>query len=151
MSPKDRTDRELWAALEALGDDPLDPAIPREVLDRTVRSAGVDPDTLRTRGAELVSNLQEEHRLAWQAEARRRRDAMGHRATKMTVSPGTPRVEVLRRLNDLRLNPKFGAPVTTAFHKRKPEESSDEDLRMLLEDIEELRALQTDGDGDEDK
>jgi hypothetical protein len=151
MPPKDRTDAELWAALEALGDDPLDPAMPRELLDQTLRGGGVDPDALRKRGAELVAKLREEHRLSWQAEARRRRDAMGHRATKMTVPPGTPRAEMLGRLNDLRSNPKFGAPVMTAFHKRKPEESSDEDLRMLLEDIEELRALQTDGDSDEDK
>ncbi len=150
MSPKDRTDAELWEALKALADDPLDPSVPRDVLDRALRDAGVDPDAVSARGAEFVSKLQEEHRLAWQQEARRRRDAMRQLATKVTIPPGMPRDEMLRRLNDLRRNAKFGPPITTAFHKRKPEESSDEDLRMLLEDVEELRALQT-NDGDKDK
>ena len=49
MSPKDRSEAELWKALEALGDDPLDPSMPREVApDDAVRSAGVDPDKLKT-------------------------------------------------------------------------------------------------------
>jgi hypothetical protein len=153
MPPKDRTDAELWAALEALRDDPLDPAMPREVVDQALRGGGVDPDALRKKGAELVAKLREEHRLSWQTEARRRRDAMDRRATRAIVPPGMPRDEVLERLNDLRGNPKFGAPIMTAFRKRKLEESSDEDLRMLLEDIEELRALETadEGNDEEDK
>jgi hypothetical protein len=146
MSRKERTEAELWKALEALGDDPLDPSVPRETLDRALRDAGVDPEAVRARGAALVSKLKEEHRLAWQEEARRRRDAMTLRAKKVVVPSDTPREEVLRRLNDLRRNPKFGAPILTAFHKRKPEESSDEDLRRLLEDVEELRALQASED-----
>jgi hypothetical protein len=153
MSPKDRTDAELWQALEALGDDPLDAAVSREVLDGALRNAGVDPQALRTRGAEFVSKLREQHRLAWQDQARRRRDSMRQRTTKVVVPPGTPRSEILGRLDDLRRNPKYGAPIMTAFHKRKPEESSDDDLRMLLEDVEELRALQVgedDGNGNED-
>ena len=76
---------------------------------------------------------------------------MAQRSKKVSIPTGMPRTEVLSRLNDLRRNPKFGAPIMTAFHKRKPEESSDEDLRMLLEDIEELRALQEPNKGDKDE
>ena len=50
---------------------------------------------------------------------------------------------MLRRLNELRSNPSLGAPILTAFRNRKAQGvRGDEDLRMLLEDIEEPAALQ---------
>lgn len=122
----------------------------RELVDRAVREGGADPEAVRARGTVFVAQLKEQQRLAWQDEARRRRDAMRERASKVAVPPGMTRDQMLRRLNELRGNPRFGAPILTAFRKRKPEESSDEDLRALLEDIEGLRALQDDDHGDDD-
>jgi hypothetical protein len=45
------TDAELWAALEALGDDLLDPTFPEELVDEELRALGLDPEALAERAS----------------------------------------------------------------------------------------------------
>ncbi len=156
MKPKDRTDHELWQALENL-DDPLDARTPSASVDALLRKDGIDPEALADEGARFVAALaQKKARPAWQEAAQRKKEAFARLVRPSDAgNPSTSgwagellklsRDAILSRLDALRTDPRFGTQIATAFHKRKPEESSDEELRALLEDMEDLRAL---GDGD---
>lgn len=58
------------------------------------------------------------------------------------------RKAILGRLDELRANDSnVGTAIRMAARKRKPEESTDEELRALLDEMETLRAL--DGNAEE--
>jgi len=141
MKPKDRTDQELWQALEKL-DDPLDPRTPSASIDASLREGGIDPEALADEGARLVAALKKKAaRPAWQEAAQRKKEAFARLTRPIGEAIAESRDAILARLNALRTDPRFGTQIATAFHKRKPEESSDEELRALLEDMEDLRVL----------
>ena len=147
MVTKGRSEKELWKALESLDDDLFDPKVPEAVLDEELKSMGVDPAALAKRSAEFVANLKEEERLSWQARARARRAELQARASRAVskVPVDMNRRAILARLDELRAtDPNMGTAIKIAARKRKPEESTDEELRALLEEMEALQAIEDD-------
>lgn len=143
MPQKTKTDGELWKALTDLDDDLLDPNYPEAAVDDELRELGVEPIALAKRGADFVSNLLEQERLSWQTRARERGDRMGALASHVVAAVELGRSAILQRLDELRSSGSTsGYAVAAAFRKRKPEESSDDELRALLEDMEALRAIE---------
>lgn len=145
MPTKGKTDKELWLALEGLDDDLLDPNMPDAMVEEELRQLGIDPDALARRTLDTVARAKEEERLSWQARARERRGVLEGRMEKTTVPETMDRGAMLARLNELRSsNSRIGSAIMVAARKRKPEQSSDEELRGLLEDMEALRAIEDD-------
>lgn len=142
---KERTDAELWKALLRI-DDPLDERVSSASVDEQLRAAGLDPDAIAKEGGSYVMNLQEGERLSWQKAATRKKEAFDGLAQARTNIGAMSQVEILARLNSLRSDPRLGPQIMTAFRKRKPEESSVEELKALLEDVEALRSLASDDD-----
>lgn len=145
MSPKAKTDTELWCALEGLDDDLLDPALPTDIVADELRKLGLDPVALAKMGSGVVAQLQEQERLSWRAKALEKRARLEGRGARVTVPAGMSKAAMLARLEELRSShPRMGTAVVAAFRKRKPEESTDEELRGLLEDMELLRSIEDD-------
>jgi hypothetical protein len=143
---KKRTDEELLAAIEqAEADDDLAElaAMSPAELDASIRADGGDPEAIRARGLRLVEELMERReRLAWQAKAR---GDMQSAFAKMAGAPKTPKLprrELLDRIEAARSDGRFQAPLAAAFRKRTAEESTDDELRRLLDEIEMLRMLE---------
>jgi hypothetical protein len=117
-------------------------AMPARDLDAQIRAGGGDPEGIGARGARLAGELlARRKRLQWQAKAR---DDMNAALAKMATVPRTPalpREELRRRIEAARSDARFGAPIAAAFRKRSAEESTDDELRRLLDEIEMLRAL----------
>lgn len=146
MPTKGKTDKELWQALEGLDDDLLDPRMPDAMVEEELRQLGIDPNALARRTLDTVARTKKEERLSWQTRARERRGILEGRTAKTTVPETMDRGAMLARLNELRSsNSRIGSAITVAARKRKPEQSSDEELRALLEDMETLRAIEDDG------
>lgn len=144
MGTKGKTDRELWDALRGLDDDLLDPALPESVVDEELKAMGIDPTALAKRGSEFVTKAKEEERLSWQAAAREERVRLQSLASKsMTKAPKVVgREAILARLEELRAtDPNVGPAIKMAARKRKPEESTEDELRALLEEMEALRSI----------
>jgi len=148
-----RTDEKLFKALLDLQADPLDPDIPDEVLDAMVRAEGGDPDAIANRTRSLVEAETERRRLNWQDEARKRRDQLMRRASAGRRSrEGMSTDELLAEIEALKSDPKLQEPIALAARKRKPGEAPNaEELRMLLEDLDQLKALATDDSDDDDR
>ncbi len=147
MATTDKSDQELWNGLGSLDDDLLDLDLPDEVVDDELRAIGVDPTALAERGVQFVAKVREEERLSWQAQARARRAALETRASKAIgrVPADMDRVGILARLDELRAaDSRVGAAIKMAARKRKPEQSTDDELRTLLEEMEALRAIESD-------
>ena len=145
MATKGKTERELWKALPGLDDDLLDPALPESGVDAELRALGIDPVALAKRGSRFVAQVKEGERLSWQARARDERGRLQNLAAKSTtrVLPNTSRKEILARLEALRTtDANVGPAIKMAARKRKPEESTDEELRALLEEMEALRSIE---------
>lgn len=144
MQTKGKTDRELWAALQGLDDDLLDPSLPETVVDAELRALGVDPKALADRAVQFVAKAKEEERLAWQTRAREQKDRLEALASHSVSSlPALmSRQQVLDRLDELRrADAEVGPAIKMAARKRKPEQSTDEELRTLLEEMEALRSI----------
>ncbi len=147
-TPKQQGDKALWEALENLDDDLLDPNMPDAEVDATLRDMGVDPKALAAGGRQLGRALGDKKRLAWQDAARTKQKALRRIAASAPVVGEMNREEMLARLDELRAeDPVLGTAIKAAARKRKPEESTDEDLRSLLEDMEALRAIEKGGRG----
>jgi hypothetical protein len=100
----------------------------------------------------MVSPLLDQRRLAWQENARQRIAQRASLLERVAQLGAMTREQLVDRLRDLRGDPQLGAPVAAAFRKRKPEESTPEELRSLLEEIETLRAIEADErDGKDDE
>lgn len=150
MATKGKTEEELWHALRGLDDDLIDPALPESAVDSELKALGIDPLALAKRGSAFVAKAKEDERLSWQARAREERATLQRLAAKSTtrVLPNTPRKEILTRLEALRMaDANVGPAIKMAARKRKPEESTDEELRALLEEMEALRSIE---DNDEE-
>jgi hypothetical protein len=150
MATIGKTEKDLWSALEGLNDDLLDLHLPEAAVDEELKAMGIDPALLAKRGREFVVKAKEEERLSWQKHAQERRNQLQARASKAagTKVAAMDRKAILGRLDELRANDSnVGTAIRMAARKRKPEESTDEELRALLDEMETLRAL--DGNAEE--
>ncbi len=150
---KPRTDRETLAEFEAaMADDLLSSEMSEAYLDQVLAAAGADPAAVSKRGAALAADLLERRRLGWQDSAARRiaREA-DIVARRMKEFVDVPVKEVRRLLDAARTDPTAGGVVAAAFHKRKPEDASPEELRNLLAEIEALREIAALGDAEDDE
>jgi hypothetical protein len=149
MAKTSDSDERLWRALEGLDDDLLDPALPESIVDEQLKAVGIDPVSLARAGGELVAKAKEAERLSWQTRARERQAHLQDRASRATaVSASLDRKSILARLDELRdTDPKVGTAIRMAARKRKPEESTDEELRALLVEMETLRVIEKDTTG----
>lgn len=150
MATKGKTDSELWTALEGFDDDLLGIEISEDAIDEQLTSLGVDPSGLAKRGTAFVAQVKEQERLSWQVHARARKAELQQRASGFgkNVPKDMSRGAILARLEELRTaTPELGTAIRMAARKRKPEESSDDELRTLLEEMEALRAIEKDDGG----
>jgi hypothetical protein len=148
MATKGKTEKELWQALEGLDADLLDPGLPESAVDDELKALGVDPLALAKRASEFVAVVKEEERLSWQERAQQSRARLEALAagSKANVPSDMGRQAMLLRLDELRkTDPNVGTAIKMAARKRKPEESTDDELRALLEEMEALRAIEGSG------
>lgn len=148
MATKGKTEKELWQALEGLDADLLDPGLPESVVDDELKALGVDPLALAKRASEFVAVVKEEERLSWLERAQQNRARLEALAagSKANVPSDMGRQAMLLRLDELRkTDPNVGTAIKMAARKRKPEESTDDELRALLEEMEALRAIEGSG------
>lgn len=148
MATKGKTEKELWQALEGLDDDLLDLDLPEAVVDGELKALGVDPAALAKRGQEFVAVVKDEERLSWQVRAKESRARLEALAaeSRAKVPADMGRQAMLLRLDELRrTDPTVGTAIKMAARKRKPEESTDDELRALLEEMEALRAIEGSG------
>lgn len=144
MATTGKTDEELWRALEGLDDDLLDPDLPEDAVDKELLSLGIDPVALARRTTKFVQSVKEEERLSWQELARRRKVELESLASQhaSVVDLKMSRAAILARLDELRAkDPMVGSAIRMAARKRRPEESTDDELRLLLQEMEALRAI----------
>ena len=146
MATNGKNEKELWTALDRLDDDLLDVDLPSEVLVEELKSLGLDASALAKRGIDFVERTKEEQRLAWQTRAKERRAELETRASQATVATDMDRAAILKRLEELRAtDPVVGTAIKMAARKRRAEESTDDELRSLLEQMEALRAMEGKG------
>lgn len=143
MSKKQEIDGEAFDYLgESLAVDMLDPATPIATVEAYLREHGADPGQLRREATEFVGELMEKRRLAWQDRARRliaKRAPLLERVARVAAMT---RDEILLRLDQLRSDGR----VRAAFRNRRPEESSLDELRALLGEVELVRDIEADKD-----
>lgn len=147
MAKSGKTDPELWNALQGLDDDLLDFSLPEALVDEELKKIGIDPDDLAKRGGAFIVQVREEERLSWQKRAHERRSQLHSRASRVQtrVPAEMGRADLLTRLEELRAtDPSIGSAIMMAARKRKPEESSDDELRGLVAEMEALRAIEGD-------
>lgn len=144
--PKDE-DEALRLFTESLAADIFTEHVSKAEVDQDLRDAGGDPEAIGKRGAALVQELLEKRRLDWQAQARAKQAAFASRAAERrnTPKPRRSREELLTAINAYRADPAMGDAVSFSFRKRKPEESTDDELAELLDELELLREMKTDG------
>lgn len=145
MAPGSKSDKELWQALADLDDDLLERDLPEEILDEELRALGVDPGALAERVSSFVAAARNEERLSWQDRARERLAELDAALSNArgAVPASMNRTDVLTRLGELRAtDPNVGTAIQMAARKRKPEESTDAELRTLLQEMEALRAME---------
>lgn len=139
--PKPRSKSELWQALQGLDDDLLDPSLPEAAVDAELTAAGVDPSKLAESAKQLAGDAE---RLAWQRRAAERRAELEAKLPAARAATMT-RDQLLARLEELRAAaPGTREAIRMAARKRQPEQSTDDELRLLLDEMEALRALEGD-------
>ena len=149
MAGKGKTDSELLRSLEGLDNDLLDPNLPEALLLAELNNLGINPKSLAERGTAFVTRAKEDERLAWQVRARQRQSELESRVFNHItgVPKDMPREAILARLDQIRAaSLEVGPAIKMAAHKRRPEESTDEELRTLLEEMEALRSIDDGGD-----
>ena len=146
MVGKPRSDGKTWEALQGLDDDLLDPAMPEELVEAELRAVGIESASLADAAKRLAAVAEEAGRLAWKARAAKRRAELTARLPATTGKVALTRAEMLERLAALRAasGDTGGGAIRLAARKRKAEESTDEELWALLQEMEALRALEGD-------
>jgi hypothetical protein len=111
-------------------------------LDEELRKAGHDPDAIAAEGAALAAKLGERReRLRWQTEAAlAEREFEAHMEEIRRRRVKLPREELKARIKAAKDDARLAEPVTALFRKRTMEESTDEELQVLLEQIEILKS-----------
>jgi hypothetical protein len=133
----------LWRAIQeqAIDDDVQEIlAMSDEELDRYISENGGDPAAIRAAGAANAKELMERReRLAWHADAHAEQERFRERAAAAKTRTPLPRPELLRRMAAIKTDPRFAhAPVAAFFRKKTAEESTDEELQAILDQIELL-------------
>jgi hypothetical protein len=118
--------------------DVLDPAYPLADVQTEIRKAGGDPVAIGRRGAALAKSLLDKRRLAWQDRARERTVEWAADSNMTATIPRLSRRETLAHINAMRSDPGL-APIVANFHKRKPEDASDDELHQIRLEMELLR------------
>lgn len=144
--PKDE-DEALRLFTESLAADIFTERVSKTEVDQDLRDAGGNPEEIGKQGAALVRELLEARRLNWQTQARAKQAALAARLAERHAAPRPRRSrdEMLAAINAHRTDPAMGAAVSVSFRKRKPEESTDDELAELLDELELLREMKTDG------
>jgi hypothetical protein len=145
MATKGKTDKELWKVLEGLDDDLLDLDLPEALVDEELSALGIDPVALANRASEFIAEAKEDNRLSWQVRAQERRAQLQARVSKTAsrIRANMDRKAMLARMDELRAaDSNVGSAIKMAARKRKEEESTDDELRVLLEQMEDLRAIE---------
>jgi len=145
MDKKKTDDEVLQVLLDSLDADVLIDAVPEAEVDAELRAAGGDPAAIVRRGRAAIDQLLERRRLAWQETARKR--VAQQRALISGRAPREKRShpELIAEINRVRADPAMGGMAAMAFHKRKPEEASVEELEEMLDEFELLKKMRTDG------
>ena len=164
-SPK-HDPRKLLDKLSKLEEEDLsDPNVPEEYLDQVIREGGGDPDAIGDRMVAFVEKLKKQFpdapaaqipertrvaRPAWQLEAEQRRQELQDKLAGFDDEAEDDLVDLdrdglLAEIATLRRDRAFGYQMVAAFRKRKPETSSDEELRLMIRLARKLRAMAADG------
>ncbi len=141
MTKQSRTDEALWMAVQDLDRELLDPGVPTDVIDAAARSIGLDPHAVRAEGRALAAAAFERKRRGWMTAAREKIALLREKAKATTKYAEMGKQMLLEELERWRQHPAIGGEVRAAFRNRKPEESSEDDLRALLEEIERVAAM----------
>lgn len=145
MTPR-RDDRALWRTLrEQRVMDDLDEiaAMSPEELDADIRANGGDPDKIAAAGVALVKKLTEDRaRLAWHRASEARLERFREEAAASATREKLPRATLLARLEAVRNDPRFSTQVGAAFQNKTFEESTDQELQTLVDQIELLAKLE---------
>jgi hypothetical protein len=146
-----RTAGETLDALRRLAEeDALDDALEEtramsdDEIARAIEAEGGDAAGIGERGTALAARLLERReRLAhWQERAAAALAKATERARQAPRMPsGLPRDELKRRIDIARTDARFAAPIAAAFRNRSSEESTDEELAALLDEIEILKGI----------
>lgn len=146
MGDRTKNDDTLRLLLESLDADILTGAVPRAEIQKRLREAGGNPAEIVKRGRAKVEELLERRRLAWQDKARARLTAQRSLLQSSSRQVERTRPQLLAEIQRARTDPALHGTAAIAFHKRKPEEASDEELEQMLEEFEMLKKLNTHGD-----
>ena len=144
--PKPNSDETLRRLLESLDADVLTDAVTDAEVDQELREAGGDPAEIVKQGRAVVAQLLERRRLAWQDEARKKLAAQRALLQPSARRAQRTRPQLLAEIQRVRTDPALRGTAAMAFHKRKPEETSGEELEQMLEEFEMLKKLSTHGD-----
>jgi hypothetical protein len=140
-----RDGRALWRALreQEMKDDMHDLSSMSDAeLDAYIDANGGDAKAIGEGGEAFVKELfARREKNAWHGDMAEKLERVeGHRAA--TAKERLPREELLRRLDAARNDPRFSAPVAALFHDKKTEESTDEELHAMLDQIALLAKLE---------
>jgi hypothetical protein len=144
MATKRTPEEVLKAIAREAEEDDIDRvlAMSDDEIDAELRQHGGDPEKIRREGAALAEKLAaERERLAWQyeaAEALAREQAKLEARANAKKYDGLPRAKLEELLAAARRSPRFAQPIAVMLRNRKPEEASDDELRALLEEIDDL-------------
>ena len=115
---------------------------PLEEIESDLAKRGIDPARIAARARELAVSRAASKEPDWRARAREKLDAARAKIRRVAGDYAKlTRDQLLERLEELRVHPSLRSPVVAAFRKRDPEESSDEELREMLADMDSLVAI----------
>ncbi|MGA7743880.1 MAG: hypothetical protein WBP56_02695 [Polyangia bacterium] len=152
MMKKPQGDGEILAQLDAsLAEDVLTEAYADDEIATFLRAANGDPEAVGRRGAALAAELLDRRRLAWQDQARRRIERTLPAFDARADYSGLGKLQLLGLLDRARNNPRLSGPVSQLFHRRKPEDITEDELRELLVEVDALAAMDEAIDGADKK
>lgn len=123
---------------------------PLEELEADLARRGIDPARIAARARELAVSRSGAKEPDWRAQARERLAAARAKIRRVAGDYAElTRAQLLERLEALRVHPSLSSPVVAAFRKKDPEESSDDELRAMLADMESLVAIAAETEGPE--
>jgi len=123
----------------------------REELEEELARMGIDAETVASRARQIADERTGSADAAsWRTRAREKL-AAAREKVRRTVGryADMTRDELLARIDDLKNHPSLTQPVTAAFRKRSPAESTDDELRAILADMEALVEIAGQSDTDE--
>lgn len=143
MTMKNDLDRDLLDRMDRiLCFDVFTEAFSDEDIDGMLRAMGADPSEIGSRGINHAQEMMDAQRLGWREVAAKRMERM-----KQAVARPMRNLSELTRDVLITLIQAAGEdrstrdPVHAYFRKKRPEESTDEELRSILKQVEKLKSL----------